>query len=185
MMTDSAVHVVFGADQVGDALIRRLASAGHPVIAVSRRRPQTVAPGVEWRVADAADPAATVAAAAGASVVYQCLGAPYTKWPEQFPPMQRNVIAAAEAAGALLVTLENVYCYGPTGGRPMTEDHPLAATTVKGRTRAAMTRGLAALLQNELDELTAACGPPNRSWPNRDGRRDVVQGVVGRAIGGH
>ena len=29
--------------------------------------------------------------------------------------------------------------YGPTDGKPMTEDLPLAATTVKGRTRAAMT----------------------------------------------
>jgi nucleoside-diphosphate-sugar epimerase len=54
------------------------------------------------------------------------------------------VLAAAERVGALLVTLENVYGYGPTGGRAMTEDLPLAATTVKGRTRAAMTRELLA-----------------------------------------
>ncbi|HYN32185.1 MAG TPA: NAD-dependent epimerase/dehydratase family protein, partial [Ilumatobacteraceae bacterium] len=98
--------------------------------------------GVEWRVADATDPAASIAAAAGASVIYQCLGAPYTKWPEQFPPMQRSVLAAAADSGALLVSLENVYGYGPTGGTPMTEDHPLAATSIKGRTRAAMTREL-------------------------------------------
>lgn len=153
-MNDDSLHVVFGAGQVGNALILRLASAGHPVRAVSRHRPQTVAAGVEWHVADASDRAATTAAAAGASVVYQCLGAPYTKWPEQFPPMQRNVIAAAEAAGALLVTLENVYAYGPTGGRPMTEDHPLAATTVKGRTRAAMTQEL--LLASEEGRVRIA-----------------------------
>ena len=155
-MNDVEVHVVFGAGQVGNALIQRLASAGRSVRAVSRNRPQTVPAGVEWHVTDAADQAATVAAAAGASVVYQCLGAPYTKWPEQFPPMQRNVIAAAEAAGALLVTLENVYGYGPTGGRPMTEDHPLAATTVKGRTRAAMTRDL--LLASEAGRVRVAIG---------------------------
>jgi hypothetical protein len=51
---------------------------------------------------------------------------------------------AAERAGALLVTLENLYGYGPVGGKPMTEDLPLAATTVKGRTRAAMTGELLA-----------------------------------------
>jgi nucleoside-diphosphate-sugar epimerase len=42
------------------------------------------------------------------------------------------------------VCLENLYGYGPTGGKPMTEDLPLAATTVKGRTRAAMTAELLA-----------------------------------------
>ena len=42
------------------------------------------------------------------------------------------------------MSLENVYGYGPAGGKPMTEDLPLAATTVKGRARAAMTRELLA-----------------------------------------
>jgi hypothetical protein len=77
-------------------------------------------------------------------VVYQCLNAPYTQWPELFPPLQRGVLAAAERSGALLVSLENLYGYGPAGGKPMTEDLPLAATTVKGRTRAAMTTELLA-----------------------------------------
>ena len=53
-------------------------------------------------------------------------------------------MTAAERNGALLVCLENLYGYGPTGGKPMTEDLPLAATTVKGRTRAAMTAELLA-----------------------------------------
>jgi nucleoside-diphosphate-sugar epimerase len=58
--------------------------------------------------------------------------------------LQRGVLAAAERTGALLVVLENLYGYSPAGGRPMTEDLPLAATTVKGRTRAAMTAELLA-----------------------------------------
>jgi hypothetical protein len=78
------------------------------------------------------------------SVRYQCLNAPYTDWPRRFPPLQRGVLAAAERTDALLVSLENLYGYGPIGKVPMTEDLPLAATTVKGRTRAAMTRELLA-----------------------------------------
>jgi nucleoside-diphosphate-sugar epimerase len=70
------------------------------------------------------------------------MNAPYSKWPTLFPPLQRGVLTAAERHGALLVALENLYGYGPTGGAPMTEDLPLMATTVKGRTRAAMTREL-------------------------------------------
>jgi nucleoside-diphosphate-sugar epimerase len=52
--------------------------------------------------------------------------------------------AAAERTGALLVSLENLYGYGPAGGKPMTEDLPLAATGAKGRARAAMTAELLA-----------------------------------------
>jgi nucleoside-diphosphate-sugar epimerase len=140
-MSEPDVHVVFGVGQVGHAVIARLAASGLPVRAISLSRPAALPTRVEWRKVDVTDPDAAVAAAAGASVVYQCLNAPYTDWPEQFPPLQRSVLAAAKQAEALLVTLENVYGYGPID-RPMTEDLPLAATTVKGRTRAAMTAEL-------------------------------------------
>ena len=124
-MSDDRLHVVFGTGQVGNALAAHLAGLGHPVRAVSRHRPPALA-GVDWRAADAADPEAAADAAKGAAVIYQCLNAPYNQWPERFPPLQRGVLAAAERSGALLVSLENLYGYGPTGGRPMTEDLPLA-----------------------------------------------------------
>jgi len=138
------LHVVFGVGQVGRELSARLVERDLPVRAVSRQRPATLPDGVDWRAADASDPEAAAAAAAGAAVIYQCLNAPYPSWPERFPPLQRGVLSAAERHGALLVSLENLYGYGPTGGRPMTEELPLAATTVKGRTRAAMTGELLA-----------------------------------------
>ena len=143
-MNDRRLHVVFGAGQVGRALAARLAELGLTVRVVSRNRPAVLGAGIEWRPADATDVEAAAAAAAGASVVYQCLNAPYTDWPKLFPPLQRGVMGAAERTGALLVSLENIYGYGPTAGAAMTEDLPLAATTVKGRTRVAMTEDLLA-----------------------------------------
>jgi len=143
-MSDDQLHVVFGAGHVGRALSSRLAELGLAVRAVSRNRPVEVPDGVDWRAADASDPEASAAAAEGASVIYQCLNAPYTDWPERFPPLQRGVLSAAERHGALLVSLENLYGYGPTAGKAMTEDLPLAPTTVKGQTRAAMTQELLA-----------------------------------------
>jgi nucleoside-diphosphate-sugar epimerase len=143
-MGEDRLHVVFGTGQVGSALAGHLAGLGVAVRAVSRSRPATLAGGADWRAADVSDPEAATDAAKGASVIYQCVNAPYTQWPELFPPLQRGVLAAAERTGALLVVLENLYGYGPTGGKPMTEDLPLAATTVKGRTRAAMTAELLA-----------------------------------------
>ena len=115
-----------------------------------------MAEGTDWRAADATDLDAASDAAKGAAVIYQCLNAPYAQWPELFPPLQRGVLAAAERTGALLVSLENLYGYGPTGGRPMTEDLPLAATTVKGRTRAAMTAEL--LAAAEAGQVRIAIG---------------------------
>jgi len=138
------LHVVFGAGQIGRGLVNHLARLGLAARAVSRRRPIGLDSVVQWRAAEATDPDAATEASAGATVIYQCLNAPYTRWPQVFPPMQRGVLSAAERTGALLVTLENLYGYGPTGGRPMTEDLPLAATTVKGSIRTEMTQELLA-----------------------------------------
>ncbi len=173
--SERPTHVVFGAGQVGRALAARLAELGLAVRTVSRTRPAALPDGVQWRAADATDPDAATEAASGAAVVYQCLNAPYTDWPRRFPPLQRGVLSAAERTGALLVSLENIYGYGPTGGVPMTEDLPLAATTVKGATRAAMTRELHAEADAgrvriaigrapERSDIRSACARC-RGWP--------------------
>jgi len=155
-VTDSRLHVVFGAGQVGHALVAHLAGEGRSVRVVSLHRPSTLPGGVDSRAVDVTDGRAAIDAAEGASVVYQCLNAPYTEWPTRFPPLQRAVLAAAERADALLVTLENAYGYGPTGGTPMTEAMPLAATTVKGRVRVAMTQEL--LSASEAGRIRMAIG---------------------------
>ena len=141
-MNDRPLHIVFGSGNVGQALAAHLSGLDLAVRVVTWNRPPALPEGVEWRAADAADANAATDAATGAAVIYQCLNAPYSKWATLFPPLQRGLLTAAERQGALLVSLENLYGYGPTGGAPMTEDLPLAAETVKGRTRASMTREL-------------------------------------------
>ena len=111
LVGEDRLHVVFGTGQVGHALAAVLAGRGLTARVVSRHRPPELADGIDWRAADATDPDAASDAAKGAAVVYQCLNAPYTQWPERFPPLQRGVLAAAERAGALLVSLENLYGY--------------------------------------------------------------------------
>jgi nucleoside-diphosphate-sugar epimerase len=153
-VNDTPLHVVLGVGQVGQAVANRLAESGVAVRAISLHQPTNMSDGVDWRPADLTDGEAAIDAVKGAAVVYQCLNVPYTKWPVLLPPLQRTVLAAAERAGALLVTLENVYGYGPTGGRPLTEDLPLAATTSKGRTRAAMTAELVAAAESGRVRMT-------------------------------
>ena len=89
-MSDGRLHVVFGTGQVGRALSARLTALGLSVRAVSRHRPAGLVDGVDWRAADASDAEAATQAADGAAVIYQCLNAPYTDWPERFPPLQRG-----------------------------------------------------------------------------------------------
>jgi len=52
------------------------------------------------------------------------------------------VLAGAEAAGARLVVLDNLYAYGPPGGRPLVETMQERPTSAKAATRAAMTAEL-------------------------------------------
>ena len=181
-MGEDHVHVVFGTGQVGNALSAHLFGLGLPVRAVSRSRPSTLIEGVDWRAADVTDPEAAVDAAKGASVVYQCLNAPYTEWPKLFPPLQRGVLSAAERNDALLVTLENVYAYGPTHGAPMTEDLPLVATTVKGRARAAMCQEL--LSAAEAGRVQIAIGRASDFFGAGVTESTMGERVFGNAVAG-
>jgi nucleoside-diphosphate-sugar epimerase len=56
-------------------------------------------------------------------------------------------LAAAEATGARLVSMENVYMYGRPAGRPLTEDRAHEAHTKKGQLRSRMARELLAAHQ--------------------------------------
>jgi len=131
-------------------------------------------------VVDVTDGEAAVDGAKGASVIYQCLNAPYTDWPRRFPPLQRAVMAAAERSDALLVTLENVYGYGPTGGVPMTELTPLAPTSVKGRTRVAMTEEL--MSASEAGRIRMAIGRASDFFGAGVTESTLGQRVFGNAV---
>src|SRR5919108_4026782 len=161
-----------------------LVAKGKRVRIVSRSGKIAAPSGVEAAAADATDPSATRACCAGASVVYNCTNAPYTAWPEQFPPLQAGVLAGAVAAGAKLVVMENMYMYGPTDGRPLTEDLPYAATSRKGRTRARMAEELLAAhasgtLRVAIGRASDFFGPGVRS--SAAGEQIFARGVAGKA----
>jgi nucleoside-diphosphate-sugar epimerase len=136
------LHVIFGTGAIGLATLDALRHRGHAVRLVNRSGKASVPDDVEIIGGNASDPAFTRNAARGAAVVYQTLNPPYSKWTEQFPALQAGVLAAAEAAGALLVSVENVYMYGRPAGRPLTEERKDNAHTSKGQLRARMAQEL-------------------------------------------
>ena len=137
------LSLVVGAGVIGSRVAGMLAERGDRVSVVSRHGAGPAElPGVTRVAADAADAGAMARLAEGVSVIYNCVNPPYHRWPADWPPIAASVLAAAERSGAVLVTLSNLYGYGPavSGGydeaHPMTEATPLAATGRKGRVRA-------------------------------------------------
>ncbi|MEU6009717.1 NAD-dependent epimerase/dehydratase family protein [Streptomyces sp. NPDC047453] len=132
-----SLHVIVGAGPVGSATARLLADQGEQVRVVTRRGTGPDHPAVERVAADATDASALGRLCAGATVLYNCAGPPYHRWPVEWPPLAAAFLEAARTSGAVLVSAGNLYGYGPVTGA-MTERHPLLATGAKGRVRAQM-----------------------------------------------
>ena len=138
----NSLHVIFGTGPVGLATMDALRSKGKSVRMINRSGEADLPDNVQLVSGDASDPTFALEASQGASVIYQALNPPYTKWPEMFPPLQKAVLSAAATTGAKLVSLENVYMYGSPDGEPITEDLPYSAQTRKGQVRARMAEEL-------------------------------------------
>jgi nucleoside-diphosphate-sugar epimerase len=183
--------LVIGAGVIGSRVAGMLAERGDRVSVVSRR-----GSGPAGVAADAADAGAMARLAEGAAVIYNCVNPPYHRWPADWPPIAASVLAAAEHSGAVLVTLSNLYGYGPRvpGGydeaHPITEGTPLAATGRKGRVRARVWQDALAAHQAgrvRVTEVRAAdfIGPGAQSALGERIVRRIRQGksvsVLGRA----
>jgi nucleoside-diphosphate-sugar epimerase len=149
---------------------------------VNRSGRASVPHGVEVIGGDATDEVFAREASDGASVVYFALNPPYNKWPELFPRLQAGVLEGAASAGAKLVAMENLYMYGPTGGRPLTEDLPYAANTRKGRVRAMMSKEL--IEAHTSGKVRVAIGRASDSFGPRVLVSAAGEQVFGRAVRG-
>lgn len=149
------VHVIFGTGPVGCWTARALIDRGHTVRAVNRsgRRPQLLPAGVDVVAADVADVDQATEAAAGAAVVVQALNPPYHRWLELFPALQAGALAAAEAAGARFVSIENLYMYDASA--PMHEDARIAPVSRKGALRQRMAEEVMAAHERGAVRATA------------------------------
>ena len=165
MTQSSALHVVLGgAGGVGRSLVQLLAAQGKRVRAVNRSgRIDGVGANVELMAADLLQRERSLAACQGASAIYHCAGVPYERWAQELPIIMDNVLAAAQATGAVLVYADNCYMYAPTS-QPMTETMPYAPVTKKGRIRKVLAeKALAAHQQGTarvtIGRATAFYGP--------------------------
>jgi nucleoside-diphosphate-sugar epimerase len=131
------LHVIFGAGQVGRPLAERLLAAGKRV-RIARRSSAPVPAGCEVVFGDAAERSFCVESARDATTLYHCLNPPYDHrvWARLVPRYMDNLIAAAAAARARLVVLDNLYMLGKPKGRAFNEDTPHEPCSRKGEIRA-------------------------------------------------
>ncbi|MEX5303298.1 NAD(P)H-binding protein [Kocuria sp. CPCC 205273] len=135
-MSGQPLHVVVGAaGATGRRVVAHLVAAGSEVRALTRDGRSVGHPAAELGAADAADPAALVAATAGASVIHHCAMPPIGRWRQDFPLLTDAVVSAAEAASARVVFADDTWMYGRVGG-PMTPDLPYRPVSSLGVLRA-------------------------------------------------
>ncbi len=138
-------HLVLGAGGVGRATTADLVALGHTVTLASRsgrvnERPwhDTHPDSVDVVAVDASDAQALTELARGATSIVNAVNPPtYTTWDTDWPPIAAATLTAAEASGAGLVMVGNLYGYGQVEA-PMREDDPLRPAGHKGRVRADM-----------------------------------------------
>jgi nucleoside-diphosphate-sugar epimerase len=150
-------HIVVGAGPIGTATALLLAERGDEVVVVTRSGSGPTHPAITRVAADASSPARMSELAAGATTIYNCANPAYHRWPTDWPPIAQALLTAAERSDAVLVTVSNLYGYGPVSG-PMTEDLPLAAKGGKGLTRAQMWRAALAAHNAGLVRATEVRG---------------------------
>lgn len=155
--TQSEIHTIFGAGQVGLQLARILAADGVAVRLARRSGPGPKIAGVTWLQGDATDPTFTDEACRGATTVYNCANPPdYARWDGVLQPLYRAIRRAAGRADARLVQLDNLYMYGRPGTTPFDERTPARPCSDKGDLRRQLAEEL--MEAHERGEVRATTG---------------------------
>lgn len=91
-------------------------------------------------------------AADNVDVIFQSANIPYPEWEEKLELFMRNILIAARENGAKLAVVDNIYAYGRSGGKMVTEEFPKNPHTKKGRIRLNVEN---VIKQSSVDALIA------------------------------
>jgi nucleoside-diphosphate-sugar epimerase len=154
---------------IGGETARALARRGWQVRALTRRLRDGM-DDFDWRIGDAMDRDAVVAAAAGVDAIVHAVNpTAYRGWGKLVLPMIDNSIAAAQASDARLMLPGTIYNYDPATTPLAAPDAPQHSRTRKGAIRVEMEAriaraGVRALILRAGDFF----GPrPGQSWFNQ------------------
>ncbi|MCA1319124.1 SDR family NAD(P)-dependent oxidoreductase [Bacillus tianshenii] len=135
--------VIGASGGMGYSIVKELVSNGIEVVAFSRGAGKLEELfGKEELVAiqpgDAENAKQLIEAAQGCDVIFHALNIPYSQWKEKLLPIVKNILKAAEMSGAKLAVVDNIYAYGKSSAKLITEDKAKRPHTKKGKIRLEM-----------------------------------------------
>ena len=142
MNSKQGLVTIFGYGPTGIATADALRARGQAIRVVQRKRPANLPAGVEFMSCDVLDAQSVLRAVTGAEQAVITVGFEYSGkvWKEAWPKAMANFLTAAEATGARIVHIDNMYMYGPHSAEPINEDAPLTSYGQKPAVRAEVTR---------------------------------------------
>ena len=128
---------------MGYSIVNELTSKGCEVIAFARDRKKLERlfkgkKGVHIVTGNILNREDVIQAAKGCDIIFHAAGVPYTKWQAQLPVMTENIIETSKTHSAKLAIVDNIYAYGQSHGRKVTEDTVKNPHTKKGKLRLQM-----------------------------------------------
>ncbi|GAB3271530.1 NAD-dependent epimerase/dehydratase family protein [Sinomonas notoginsengisoli] len=134
-------YAVIGSGVAGWTVAQKLAQQGERAKVITRSGNGPAHPLIDLRAVDVNDGALLARELDGTSAVFYTLSTAYSAaaWARELPRAQRSVLDAAEAAGAVVVFVENLYAY-PRPDLPMAEDSERNAVGGKRGVRAQLIR---------------------------------------------
>ena len=136
-------HIIFGTGPLGRYTAEALIQMGHKVKLINRSGTMASPPsGAELIKADALTISKQSDIFTDANAIYQCSQPAYHRWKQEFPQLQDAILKIAIKNKTKLIVAENLYMYGNTHGKPMSEKTPFNPCSVKGIVRMEMSNSL-------------------------------------------
>jgi nucleoside-diphosphate-sugar epimerase len=135
-------QLIIGSGPVGMAVVDELQRKKIPVKIANKSGKIFTPASMETLKLNAADPNEVRKAALQASVVYNCSNVPYNRWTDLLPEIHHGIIEGIAGTEAKLVVMENLYMYGATQGKVITEDLAYHPCSRKGEVRARLSEEL-------------------------------------------
>lgn len=164
--------IVLGASGgMGYALVQELTSRGIPVRAFARSQDKLqqwlgTMKDVEICPGDALREDELIKACKNVDVIFHAVNIPYPEWSKGHPAIMEHVLKAAEGNGAKVVFVDNIYAYGRSPGRKVTEDTAKNPHTKKGKIRLQLNKMLTEAHQRGVPTLI--CHFPDFYGPNAE-----------------
>lgn len=129
----AGMHVVFGTGAIGLALIDQLVADDVPVRAVNRSGAVGVPAEVEVLAGNVADAEFALRAAAGATVLYQCLCPPYHQWASDFPRCRTRSSTQPSRSGRDTYRSRTPTCTATPAAAPSPRPRPCVRPRARAR----------------------------------------------------